>query len=84
MGVQYKTVVDWDADLIDVELVNATSAPDAYKGLAKTAVKVTVGTPSNVTTIGKFIPGGIIYGVDGMGQGKPWVNTGSTAIPNWH
>lgn len=82
MGVQYRTNVVWDADLIDIEYVNSSSAPTAYKGLAKTAVKVTIGAPSNVTTAGKFITGAIVYGSDGMG-GTTFTNNGSTAIPNW-
>lgn len=82
MSVQYATTVLWDADLIDVEFVNSTSAPAAYKGLAKTAVKVTIGAPSNVTTAGKFIPGAVVYGFDGMG-GTAFRNTGTTAVPNW-
>jgi len=82
MSIQYATEVPWDSELIDVEFVNSSTAPEAFQGLAKTAVKVTVGAPSNVTTAGKFIPGAVIYGDSIMG-GYVWRNTGSTASPLW-
>lgn len=78
MSVQYSTEVSWDADLIDVDFINASTAPFALQGLAKMAVKITTGAPT--ATVGKFIPGAIVINAV---SGLVYRNSGSTASPAW-
>lgn len=78
MSVQYKTVVDFDATLIDAEFVDSTSAPADLKGLIKYAIKITTGAPT--ATAGKFIKGALIANAV---SGVLYVNTGTTASPVW-
>lgn len=74
--VQYKTSVDWDVTLIDLQYTDIDNA--IVKGLVCFAVKITTGAPT--ATAGKFIPGAIIAnGVSGV----LYVNTGTTASPVW-
>lgn len=78
MSVQYLTEVPWDPELIDVDFINASTAPAALQGLAKMAVKITTGAPA--ATAGKFIPGATILNAV---SGLVYRNSGSTASPAW-
>ena len=78
MSVQYKTVVTWDATLIDLEFIDSTSAPTALKGLVQSAVKITAGNPT--ATVGVFMPGAIVQNAV---DGSVVRNSGSTASPSW-
>lgn len=74
MGVQYKTDVDWDSTLIDLEFTDIDNP--LVKGLVEKAIKITTGAPA--ATAGKFIPGGeVVNAVDGTS----YRNTGTTAAP---
>lgn len=63
MGVQYKTVVDWDVSLVCVGFVPSNGGTYTV-GLGCSAVKITTGAPAANT--GKFILSAKIYNaVDG-------------------
>ena len=77
MSVQYRTVVDWDATLIDLEFVGSdASVPTAIRELVKYAVKITTGAPT--ATAGKFIRGAQVANAI---SGVTYINTGTTASP---
>lgn len=74
--VQYKTDVDWDLTLIDLEYTDIDNP--LVKGLVENAVKITTGAPT--ATVGKFMPGAIIQNAV---DGTAYLNTGTTAAPVW-
>lgn len=76
MGVQYKTTVLWDAELIDLEFTDTLNS--IVKGLVQSAVKITTGAPA--ATAGYFMPGAIIQNAV---SGIAYLNTGTTASPVW-
>jgi len=77
MSIQYKTSVEWDVNLVDLEFTD-TLGPNPYKGLVKFAIKVTTGAPA--ATAGYFLPACQILNA----YDKTWYeNTGSTASPVW-
>lgn len=74
--MNYEIQVSWDLNLIDVWYTDIDNA--IVKGLVKSGVYIATGAP--VATVGKFMPGAVIYNaVDGM----LWLNTGTTAAPVW-
>ncbi len=76
MSVQYYAKVDWDPELIDVEMTDTDTAPVALQGLVETAVKINAGAPTN--TPNKFIPFAIVHAADGN-----YENSGTTLSPNF-
>lgn len=76
MGVQYKTDVDWDPNLIDLEFTDIDNP--VVKGLVEKAILIVTGAPT--ATAGKFIPGAeVVNAVDGTS----YRNIGSTASPSF-
>jgi hypothetical protein len=78
--MQYKTNVQWDSALTDLELIqsDANTRKVGIAGLVYRATKMTTGAPA--TTAGVFIPGAIIQNAV---SGVNYQNTGSTASPVW-
>lgn len=75
--VNYKMVVEWDADLRDVGFAD-TLGGNPVSGLVVNATKITTGAPA--ATAGYFAPGAIIQNAI---SGVLYSNTGSTASPVW-
>lgn len=74
MGVQYRTKVEWDTSLIDLEFTDTMNS--VANGLVEKAVKITTGAPT--ATAGRFMPGAeVVNAVDGTS----YRNIGSTATP---
>ncbi len=78
--MQYKTNVDWDVNLTDLEYIQSDALTRKLNiaGLVYRATKTTTGVPA--ATAGKFIPGAIIQNAI---SGAVYQNTGSTASPVW-
>ena len=79
-SVQYKSVVIWDASLVDVGFMTSdvSVVVSALAGLAINASKVTTGAPN--ANAGKFTPGALIQN---LVDGTLYINSGSTASPSW-
>lgn len=79
MSVQYKTTVDWDAAMADVEFVdNSVVSTAGIGGLAISGIKITSGAPA--ATANQWLPGAIVQNIV---TGILYSNTGSTASPVW-
>lgn len=79
MQIQYKQVVIWDANVIDVGFLGSEqSVPAALRGLAINGVYIVTGAPA--ATAGFWAPGAQIYNAV---DGTMYINTGSTATPVW-
>lgn len=79
MNVQYKQVVIWDANIIDVGFLGSEqSVPLALRGLAINGVYILTGAPA--ATVGVWAPGAQIYNAV---DGTMCLNTGTTAAPVW-
>lgn len=79
MQIQYKQVVVWDANVIDVGFLGSEqSVPAALRGLAMNGVYITAGAPA--ATVGQWAPGAI---VPNAVTGVSYQNTGTTAAPVW-
>lgn len=81
MGVQYRTTVSWDPDIIDVELVDDTPTTRyaGIAGLAKSGIKITTGIPASTADV--WMPGAI---VSNSFDSTNWQNNGSIATPAWY
>lgn len=77
--IQYKQVVIWDANVIDVGFLGSEqSVPLALRGLGINGVYIVTGAPA--ATVGQWAPGAQIYNAV---DGTFYLNTGSTASPVW-
>lgn len=74
--VNYDTVVDWDAEIIDVGYADADNQDT--QGLAISGIKITTGAPA--ATAGHWLPGAIVSNIV---SGIVYINAGSTASPAW-
>ena len=74
--MNYKTIVPWDATLIDLWFTDAENS--LVKELVKSAVKITTGAPG--TTAGKFMPACVIYNAVDK---TVYIMTGTTASVAW-
>ena len=76
MSVQYRTTVEWDSTLIDLEFTDTMNP--LVKGLVVRVLKITTGAPA--TTAERFMPGAIIQNAVST---IPYYNSGTTASPVW-
>lgn len=77
--VQYRSVVSWDANIVDVGFMSSdNTVPSALAGLAIDATQIVTGAPA--ATVGHWIPGAIIQNAI---DGTVYQNRGTTAAPVW-
>lgn len=78
--IQYKQVVIWDANLIDVGFIGSEQSvyPAALRGLACSAVQIVTGAPTAV--VGQWMPGAKVYNAI---DSTEYIMTGTTASPVW-
>lgn len=77
MSVQYYQTVPWDPTLIDVEVLDSTSAPPALRGLVKYAYKITMGSPTIIAD--KYAPAALVAVIGG----NVYRNQGTSQSPSW-
>lgn len=78
--IQYKQVVIWDTDIIDVGFLGSEQSvfPAALRGLAISGAKITTGAPNAV--VGVWAPGAVVTNLIDSTQ---YINEGTTAAPVW-
>lgn len=80
--VQYKTTVLWDTTLVSLMFVEDTATTREAKiaGLVQSAIKITTGAPSAVTTAGRCIAGALVQNAVDASE---YINKGTVAVPVW-
>lgn len=79
MHLNYKQVVNWDANVIDVGFYGSEqSVPSTLRGLAGAGVYIVAGAPASV--VGQWAPGAIVQNAI---DGTMYIMNGTTAVPTW-